>query len=184
MLLYLASQVGSMAKSSQTEPLGRRYSTSSKEREQQELEQEREDEEEDDDEEVDREDKPEEKEKQGAATSRPLAYPALGANFQCNICQISLNSQSQVAQVAIYNCTANLTKATHNLQHMGSNKHRRIGALAGHRGARLPGKEGTGRRECNVREIPMLSMFLQVTFCEFCKISEMLKKWHRPANNF
>ena len=59
---------------------------------------------------------------------------------------------------------------------MGSNKHRRIGALAGHRGARLPGKEGTGRRECNVREIPMLSMFLQVTFCEFCKISEMLKK--------
>jgi len=136
-------EVGSMAKSSQTEPLGRRYSTSSKEREQQELEQEREDEEEDDDEEVDREDKPEEKEKQGAATSRPLAYPALGANFQCNICQISLNSQSQVAQ------------------HMGSNKHRRIGALAGHRGARLPGKEGTGRRECNVREIPMLSMFLQ-----------------------
>ena len=68
---------------------------------------------------------------------------------------------------------------------MGSNKHRRIGALAGHRGARLPGKEGTGRRECNVREIPMLSMFLQVTFCEFCKISEMLKKkWHRPADNF
>ena len=156
-----------MAKSSQTEPLGRRYSTSSKEREQQELEQEREDEEEeDDDEEEDREGKPEEKEKQGAATSRPLAYPALGANFQCNICQISLNSQSQVAQVTIHNCTANLTKATHNLQHMGSNKHRRIGALAGHRGARLPGKEGTGRRECNVREIPMLSMFLQVTFCE------------------
>ena len=89
-----------MAKSSQTEPLGRRYSTSSKEREQQELEQEREDEEEEeDDEEEDREGKPEEKEKQGAATSRPLAYPALGANFQCNICQISLNSQSQVAQV-------------------------------------------------------------------------------------
>ena len=72
----------------------------------------------------------------------------------------------------------------HNLQHMGSNKHRRIGALAGHRAARLPGKEGTGRRECNVREIPMLSMFLQVTFCEFCKISEMLKKVAQASKQY
>jgi len=130
-----------MAKSSQTEPLGRRYSTgASKEREQDGEEQEGEDEEEDEEEEA--REQPEEKEKQGGGTSRPPAYPTLGANFQCNLCQISLNSQSQVAQ------------------HMGSNKHRRVGALATPRGVRLPGKEG-GRRECNVREIPMLSMFLQ-----------------------
>ena len=94
-----------MAKSSQTEPLGRRYSTgASKEREQdgeeQEGEEEDEEEEEEDEEEEARE-QPEEKEKQGAGTSRPPAYPTLGANFQCNLCQISLNSQSQVAQVAL-----------------------------------------------------------------------------------
>ena len=92
-----------MAKSSQTEPLGRRYSTgASKEREQDGEEQEGEDEEEEDeeDEEEEAREQPEEKEKQGDGTSRPLAYPTLGANFQCNLCQISLNSQSQVAQVA------------------------------------------------------------------------------------
>jgi len=90
------------------------------------------------------------------------------ASFQCNLCQISLNSQSQVAQ------------------HMGSNKHRRLGAVMqsqggrdGHEGkggdrerdhqrskARYGGKEAyscpsTQARDCNVREIPMLSMFLQ-----------------------
>ena len=85
-----------MAKSSQTEPLGRRYSTgASKEREQDGEEQEGEDEEE----EEEAREQPEEKEKQGAGTSKPPAYPTLGANFQCNLCQISLNSQSQVAQV-------------------------------------------------------------------------------------
>ena len=43
---------------------------------------------------------------------------------------------------------------------MGSNKHRRLGALAAPRGpgARLPGKEAYPG---GVREIPMLSMFLQ-----------------------
>ena len=87
-----------MAKSSQTEPLGRRYSTgASKEREQDGEEQEGEDEEEEEEEEA--REQPEEKEKQGAGTSKPPAYPTLGANFQCNLCQISLNSQSQVAQV-------------------------------------------------------------------------------------
>ena len=164
-----------MAKSSQTEPLGRRYSTgASKEREQdgeeQEGEEEDEEEEEEDEEEEARE-QPEEKEKQGAGTSRPPAYPTLGANFQCNLCQISLNSQSQVAQVA------HLPPAliTNNPQHMGSNKHRRVGALATPRGVRLPGKEG-GRRECNVREIPMLSMFLQVCFSFISKFLPVLTR--------
>ena len=150
-----------MAKSSQTEPLGRRYSTgASKEREQQEEEQEGEDEEEEEeDEEEEGVEQAEEKEKQGAGSSRPPAYPTLGANFQCNLCQISLNSQSQVAQVD----PSPPPPITTNPQHMGSNKHRRVGALATPRGVRLPGKEG-GRRECNVREIPMLSMFLQVCY--------------------
>ena len=149
-----------MAKSSQTEPLGRRYSTgASKEREQDGEEQEGEDEEEEEEEEEEAREQPEEKEKQGGGTSRPPAYPTLGANFQCNLCQISLNSQSQVAQVD----PSPPPPITTNPQHMGSNKHRRVGALATPRGVRLPGKEG-GRRECNVREIPMLSMFLQVRF--------------------
>jgi len=88
------------------------------------------------------------------------------ASFQCNLCQISLNSQSQVAQ------------------HMGSNKHRRLGAVMQTQGngregngvererdhqrskSRYPVKEAypcpsTQSRDCNVREIPMLSMFLQ-----------------------
>lgn len=91
------------------------------------------------------------------------------ASFQCNLCQISLNSQSQVAQ------------------HMGSNKHRRLGAVMQSQGSGREGHEGKGvdrerehprskaryvvkdgyscpstqARDCNVREIPMLSMFLQ-----------------------
>jgi len=83
------------------------------------------------------------------------------ASFQCNLCQISLNSQSQVAQ------------------HMGSNKHRRLGAVMQSQGGGREGHEGKGgererdhvrskgryggkeARDCNVREIPMLSMFLQ-----------------------
>jgi len=89
------------------------------------------------------------------------------ASFQCNLCQISLNSQSQVAQ------------------HMGSNKHRRLGAAMQSQGKGKEGHEGKGierdhprgkvrygtkevyscpsaqTRDCNVREIPMLSMFLQ-----------------------
>ena len=93
------TQVGSMAKSSQTEPLGRRYSTGASKEQQDEDE--GEDEEEEEDEEDEAEDQSEEKEKQGAGASRPPAYPILGANFQCNLCQISLNSQSQVAQVAL-----------------------------------------------------------------------------------
>lgn len=156
------TQVGSMAKSSQTEPLGRRYSTGASKEQQDEDE--GEDEEEEEDEEDEAEDQSEEKEKQGAGASRPPAYPILGANFQCNLCQISLNSQSQVAQVA------HLPPAliTNHPQHMGSNKHRRVGALATPRGVKLPGKEG-GRREC--REIPMLSMFLQVCFLCICPFS-------------
>jgi len=86
------------------------------------------------------------------------------ASFQCNLCQISLNSQSQVAQ------------------HMGSNKHRRLGAVMQSQGSGLDSKGGerehqrskaryggkdsyscpaSQARDCNVREIPMLSMFLQ-----------------------
>jgi len=81
----------------------------------------------------------------------------------CNLCQISVNSQSQLAQ------------------HMSSNKHRRLSvALQSHMGGQSS-SSGSGRskwwseggvtkeslagassgRECNVREIPMLSMFLQ-----------------------
>jgi len=109
---------------------------------------------------------------QGAAEPRRRSNSASYgqvASFQCNLCQISLNSQSQVAQ------------------HMGSNKHRRLGATMQTQGSGREGHEGKGvererdhqrsksryggkdayscsstqARDCNVREIPMLSMFLQ-----------------------
>jgi len=88
-------------------------------------------------------------------------------NYHCNLCQISVNSQSQLAQ------------------HMNSNKHRRLSvalqshmtggqtSVSGGRSSKFwyqgeitkeslsqPQTHG-GHRECNVREIPMLSMFLQ-----------------------
>jgi len=76
------------------------------------------------------------------------------SNYQCNLCQISVNSQSQLAQ------------------HMNSNKHRRLSIalqshMSGGRGKMWYQGEfskeslAQNNRECNVREIPMLSMFLQ-----------------------
>jgi len=64
------TEVGSMAKSSQTEPLGRRYSTGASKEQQDEDE--GEDEEEEEDEEDEAEDQSEEKEKQGAGASRQV----------------------------------------------------------------------------------------------------------------
>jgi hypothetical protein len=100
-----ATSVGSLAKASQTEPLGRRYSAGAEAAEG----------EEEGSEEVEEagEAEPGKEEEPGEAGARDprrrsssaAAYGsggALGAAtpaFQCNLCQISLNSQSQVAQV-------------------------------------------------------------------------------------
>merc|ERR1711997_23954 len=62
------------------------------------------------------------------------------SSYHCNLCQITVNSQSQLAQ------------------HTASNKHRRL-SLALQTSSRSAGAKDN--RDCNYREIPMLSMFLQ-----------------------
>ena len=96
---------------------------------------------------------------------RSASYGAVSSSssYHCNLCQITVNSQSQLAQVSPRGPRGRqLTSDAPPLQHTASNKHRRLSLAIQTNRVPAGSKDSLAERtDCNYREIPMLSMFLQ-----------------------
>ena len=83
------------------------------------------------------------------------------SGYHCNLCQITVNSQSQLAQVSGGRGHQQMSDDLP-LQHTASNKHRRLSLALQTNRVPAGSKDSLAERtDCNYREIPMLSMFLQ-----------------------
>ena len=83
------------------------------------------------------------------------------SSYHCNLCQITVNSQSQLAQVSGGRGHQQMSDDLP-LQHTASNKHRRLSLALQTNRVPAGSKDSLAERtDCNYREIPMLSMFLQ-----------------------
>jgi len=90
------------------------------------------------------EEKEENQEPRRRSVSASYGAVSSSSSYHCNLCQITVNSQSQLAQ------------------HTASNKHRRLSLALQTNRVPAGSKDSLAERtDCNYREIPMLSMFLQ-----------------------
>ena len=109
------------------------------------------------------EEKEENQEPRRRSVSASYGAVSSSSSYHCNLCQITVNSQSQLAQVSGGRGHQEMTVIDDPpLQHTASNKHRRLSLALQTNRVPAGSKDSLAERtDCNYREIPMLSMFLQ-----------------------